>query len=56
MARTPYRIEGDARSGFAAVAFDLEPAVSAVKALRDGRRRLRGANLDRPRFGLGAVG
>jgi hypothetical protein len=60
MARTPYRFEGDARSGFAAIAFDFEPAVSAVKALRDGRRRLRGAaitlHMDRSGFGLGTIG
>jgi hypothetical protein len=41
------------------VAFDFEPTVSAVEALRDGRRRLRwpaiALHLDPP-CGLGAVG
>jgi hypothetical protein len=42
------------------VALDFEPPVSAVEALRDGWRRLRGPtvafHLDRPCFGPGAVG
>ena len=33
----------NARLGFAATAFDLQPAAAAIEALRDRRRRLRGA-------------
>ena len=58
IARTPDRIERQARAGIAAVAFDFEPAVSAIETLPDGRRRLRwpaiAFHLDRPRF-RGAV-
>jgi hypothetical protein len=60
IAGTPDRVERDAGAGLTAVAFDLKPAISAVEALRDGRRGLRGPaialHLDRPCFGLGAVG
>ena len=53
-------IERDAGAGLAAVAFNFEPAVSAVEALRDCRGGLCGPaiafHLDRPCFGLGAVG
>jgi hypothetical protein len=42
------------------MAFDLKPTIAAIEALPDGRRRLRRAaialHLDRPCFGLGAVG
>ena len=40
IAWTPDRVEWDARAGLAGVTFDFEPAVSAVEALRDGRRGL----------------
>jgi hypothetical protein len=60
LARTPDRIERDARAGLAAVAFNFEPAVSAIETLPDGRRRLRwpaiAFHLDRPCFRFGAVG
>jgi hypothetical protein len=58
--RTADRVEWDAGAGLTPMAFDLEPAISAVEALRDGRRGLGGPaigfHLDRPRFGLGPVG
>jgi hypothetical protein len=60
IARTPDRIERDARSGLAAMAFNFKPAVSAIETLRDGRRRLgwpaKAFHLDRPCFRLSAVG
>jgi hypothetical protein len=56
--RSAYGIERDARAGLAAVAFNFEPAVSAVEALRDGRGGLCGPAIafHLPCFGLGAVG
>jgi hypothetical protein len=60
IAQTPDRIERQARARLAAMAFNFEPAVSAIETLRDGRRRLRRPaitfHLDRPRFRFGAVG
>ena len=41
IARTPDRIERQARAGLAAMAFNFKPAVSAIETLRDGWRRLR---------------
>jgi hypothetical protein len=41
IARTPYRIAWGAGAGLAAVAFDFEPTVSAIEALRDARGWLR---------------
>jgi hypothetical protein len=40
IARTPDRIERQAGAALAALAHDLEPALTAVETLRDGRRRL----------------
>jgi hypothetical protein len=54
IARTPDRIEGDARAGLAPMAFNFKPAASAIETLPDGRRRLPGPtlafHLDRPCF------
>jgi hypothetical protein len=41
IARTPDRIERQADAGLAPLAHDLKPAVTAIEALRDRRRRLR---------------
>ena len=43
VARAPDRIQRQTGSRFAAFAHDLEPAIAAVEALRDGRRWLRRA-------------
>jgi hypothetical protein len=40
--RPPYRIEGKAGASLTAIAFHFEPAETAVQALRDRGRRLRG--------------
>jgi len=54
------QIERNAGLGLAVVAFDLQPAVAAVEALRGRRRRVRRSAIalhsDRPGFGLGAIG
>ena len=53
------RIERQACSGLAAIAFDLKPAKPAIEALRNGRRGLRrpaiSLHADRPRFRTVAV-
>ena len=41
IARSPDRVERNARFGLAAVAFDLKPAEPAIEALPYRRRRLR---------------
>ena len=50
------RIEREARTRLAAIAFDIEPAQPATEALCNRRRRLRGTPVaflsDRPGFGL----
>jgi hypothetical protein len=60
IARTPDRIEGQARARLTTTAFDLKPTIPAVEALPDSRRRLCRAavalHLDRPCLGFGAVG
>ena len=53
-------LKRNAGLGLAAMAFHLQPAVTAIEALRDRRRWLRrpaiSLHADRPPLGLGAIG